>query len=72
MISIKVQRLLFIVILAAKELCNGRTPLLQEPIYGGRPQPYSEYQSRIFILSYDQVLKEKSLSIHTLNIHFHV
>ncbi|XP_037918067.1 heterogeneous nuclear ribonucleoprotein L isoform X3 [Hermetia illucens] len=30
---------------AAKELCNGRTPLLQEPIYGGRPQPYSEYQN---------------------------
>lgn len=31
-------------IFAAKEVSgNGRSPLLQDPLYGSRPQPYSKY-----------------------------
>jgi len=29
-------------LISVKEIGNGRSPLLQEPLYGTRPQPYSE------------------------------
>ncbi|XP_012155923.1 heterogeneous nuclear ribonucleoprotein L isoform X2 [Ceratitis capitata] len=34
---------------AVKEIGNGRSPLLQEPLYGTRPQPYSKFQQSSFI-----------------------
>lgn len=33
---------LFFLIQAVKDLTNGRSPLLQEPLFGTRPQPYSK------------------------------
>lgn len=30
-------------LIAVTEIANGRSPLLSEPLYGTRPQSYSEY-----------------------------
>lgn len=37
-------------VLFADKQANGRMPLLQEPLFGARPQPYSEYMYNIFYL----------------------
>lgn len=34
----------FSFLFTVKEIGNGRSPLLQDPLYGSRPQPYSKYQ----------------------------
>ena len=48
LLTIKCKRILCFIkpvlssVTAAKEVGNGRSPLLQDPLFGGRPQPYSE------------------------------
>lgn len=37
-------------VLFADKQANGRMPLLQEPLFGARPQPYSEYLYNNYLL----------------------
>ncbi|XP_017072625.1 heterogeneous nuclear ribonucleoprotein L-like isoform X2 [Drosophila eugracilis] len=55
-------------ILPIKEIGNGRSPLLQEPLYGTRPQPYSK---SLFSIPENVVMLESLPTLSTPQQHHH-